>query len=66
MRAVNILPFDFNKANSPDDVGCVYNFDTASARDAFVAEFEALWKDAAGVSIADDKCVGEYWAWKAE
>jgi hypothetical protein len=66
MHAAGLDPVTFNKKNSPMDVGCVYNYDTASARDAFVSEFETLWEQAAGTTIGEDECVGEYWAWKLE
>lgn len=64
-HADDLAGFDFNKANSPLDVSCVYNFDSAAARDEFAGEFEALWLEASGNELASDACVGEFWAYKA-
>lgn len=64
--AEGLSVFDFNKANSPDDVGCVYNFDTAEARDAFVQFFNTLWQAVSGVPLFSEPCVGKFWAFKGE
>lgn len=66
MYAEGLAGFDFNKKNSADDVACVYNFNTRTARDTFSEAFEMLWEEAAGTPLATDDCVGEYWAWALE
>ena len=49
-----------------DDVACVYNFDTAAARDKFVEDFESLWKIESAVSLSSDPCIGNLWVFKTE
>ena len=66
MHAADLAGFDFNKANSAADVGCVYKFASPAARDAFADALGTLWENAAGSGLAAMECVGDYWVWALE